>query len=124
MNRLGKTIRILRQAKDLKLNELAKVSGVSVPYLSLVENGERQPSLDVLHRLAKALNVPIDALMTMGMEEAYSSQNGVARELAETVDRLMEIEKKLRRLLKSGDTDAAKGSQARRRRRRDEPKPR
>ena len=96
-NRLGKTIRILRQAKSMKLRELASDSGVSVAYLSLVENGERQPSLDVIRRLSKSLGIPSEALVLIGMGENsdLTSENAGATELTKTVDRLMQIENKL-----------------------------
>jgi transcriptional regulator with XRE-family HTH domain len=125
-NRLGKTIRILRQAKALKLNELALDSGVSVSFLSLVENGERQPSLDVIRRLSKSLGVPPEALVLMGMGEKsdLESENAEANELTETIDRLMDIEKKLARLLDTETTSATKRRIARGHRRGDGTRPR
>lgn len=126
LNRLGKTIRILRQAKGLKLTQLASNSGISVAFLSLVENGERQPSLDVIRRLGKALGIPSEALVLMGMGENsdLASENAGAAELAETVDRLMEIESKLGRMLNTEATSATKRRTARRHRRGDGTKPR
>lgn len=125
-NRLGKTIRILRQAKALKLTQLASNSGISVAYLSLVENGERQPSLDVIRRLSKALGIPSEALVLIGMGENSDlvSENAGATEIAETVARLMEIECKLGRLLNTEATGATKKRGTRRHRRSDGSKPR
>ena len=42
--------------------ELAKRAGVTKPYVSMIESGERKsPSLPILKRLAKALGVPVTA---------------------------------------------------------------
>jgi transcriptional regulator with XRE-family HTH domain len=56
---LGRRLRQLRQDRDLKLLVLAKRSGVSVPYLSDIERGAKLPSLDVLARIAKALDIKV-----------------------------------------------------------------
>ena len=41
---------------------LARVAGIKAHYLSLVEAGKREPSVNVLRGVAKALNVPIRML--------------------------------------------------------------
>lgn len=99
-NQLGRTIRILRQAKSLKVSELATQSEVSVPFLSLVENGERNPSLEVLGRIASELGVPSETLFMMGMGKgSLKSTDQRTSALADTVGRLIEIEAKLKSLL-------------------------
>ena len=99
-NQLGKTIRILRHAKSLKVTDVAKSSGVSVPYLSLVENGNRQPSLEVMRRIADTLGVPSEALVVMGMGgESLKSSDKRTVALTDAVGRLIEMENKLTTLL-------------------------
>ena len=102
---IGKTIRILRQARDLKLNELAERSGISSPFLSLVENGERQPSLAVLRKIAGALRIPSEALVLLGLGAASgltSTDPSISR-LAKSVAELVKVEDKLRRVLGAED---------------------
>ena len=124
-NRLGKTIRILRQAKAMKLSDMAKASGVSVPFLSLVETGDRQPSLDVLGRIASSLGVPQDALIMMGVNnESLVSSDKASVELSVTVGRLMEIESKLRQLLNTEVSGATKRRRTTTHRGGDGPRPR
>lgn len=54
----------LRTKQELSQRELAKKAGVSVAYVALIETGERtNPSLTVLRRLAKALQVPVTELL-------------------------------------------------------------
>ncbi|WP_202709718.1 helix-turn-helix domain-containing protein [Sporosalibacterium faouarense] len=43
--------------------QLSRMSGISKSYISLVENGERQPTLYVLCRLSKALGVELIELV-------------------------------------------------------------
>jgi transcriptional regulator with XRE-family HTH domain len=62
---IGKAIRVVREARNQRLGEVAKNAGVSVPFLSLVENGEREPSLDVVVRLSMALKLPVDVLLLL-----------------------------------------------------------
>ena len=62
--RLGTTIRRLRQAQKLTPRELGKKAKVSSTYVALIEAGERKnPSIRIAKHLAKALGVPITALL-------------------------------------------------------------
>jgi len=69
---LGQKIKELRDAADLSLRELAKILGVSAPFLSDVELGRRFPSEEVLAKLASALDVPLEEL------RQYDSRQPVA----------------------------------------------
>lgn len=113
-SQLGKTIRIFRQAKSMRVGDVARQSGISMPFLSLVESGNRQPSIDVLRRIAASLDVPPEALVAMGMgNEAMTGGNKRAAKLTETVGRLIEIEERLGRLLRKESDSAAQGRNAR-----------
>jgi len=52
-------IREVRENKNLSQEELAKLSGVSSSHIGFIENGERQPTLLVICKLARALNVDV-----------------------------------------------------------------
>lgn len=61
--RLSTVLKKLREEKGLTQEELAKLAGVTKPYVSMIESGDRKrPSLPVLKRLAKALGVPVKTL--------------------------------------------------------------
>lgn len=61
---LAVMLRTLRLARGLKLRDLALRSGLSIGYLSQLEDAVKQnPSYEVLLRLASALGVPGHALM-------------------------------------------------------------
>ena len=57
MRNLGDYIREQRSSAQISLRQLAKLAGVSNPYLSQIERGLRKPSAEVLAQLANALRV-------------------------------------------------------------------
>jgi transcriptional regulator with XRE-family HTH domain len=59
---LGEFIRTQRAGTEMSLRKLAKLAGVSNPYLSQVERGLRRPSAEILQALAKALRVSSQTL--------------------------------------------------------------
>ena len=59
---LGSYIREQRTSAELSIRELARVTGVSNPYLSQVERGIRQPSAQTLSRVADALRISAEQL--------------------------------------------------------------
>jgi transcriptional regulator with XRE-family HTH domain len=60
---LGTRIRELRDAKDLSLRELAKkLDDISAAHLSDIELGRRNPSEELMSKLARVLGVPVEDL--------------------------------------------------------------
>ena len=60
----GKRLRALREAAKLNQGQLAAKAGLSRTYLNQLEAGKRDPSLSTLTRLAKALGVKVEALLS------------------------------------------------------------
>lgn len=60
---LGNTIGRLRKSRGLTQRQVAKSSGLTVNYLSLIENGQRGVSLQALNNLATALKVPSEVIV-------------------------------------------------------------
>ena len=59
---LGGYIREQRSRAQLSLRNLAKLAGVSNPYLSQIERGLRKPSAEILQAIAKALQISSESL--------------------------------------------------------------
>jgi len=59
---LGDYIREQRASSQISLRQLAKLAGVSNPYLSQIERGLRKPSAEILQQIAKALRISAEAL--------------------------------------------------------------
>ena len=63
MNALAKRIRELRDQNDLSLREFArKLGDVSPAHVSDIENGRRNPSDDLLRKMAQVLRVDFEEL--------------------------------------------------------------
>lgn len=61
--KLNEQIRFFRKAKGMKLWQLAARSGISSTYMSLIEKGVKKPSMDVLEKICKALEVDLNLTM-------------------------------------------------------------
>jgi transcriptional regulator with XRE-family HTH domain len=59
---VGRYIRDQRRQAELSVRNLAKLAGVSNPYLSQIERGLRQPSAKILKDIAKALRISAETL--------------------------------------------------------------
>jgi transcriptional regulator with XRE-family HTH domain len=63
-------IRSRRRASGQTLDELAKRSGLSKTILSRIENGRGNPSVETLFRIARALELPLSALLEVAPRSA------------------------------------------------------
>jgi len=59
---IGDYIREQRSSAKISLRQLAKLAGVSNPYLSQIERGLRKPSAEILQQIAKGLRISAEAL--------------------------------------------------------------
>lgn len=57
------SIRSLRKAKKMTMQELADACGVTPSQISHIENGKRNPSAELARRLADVLGVPVGAIL-------------------------------------------------------------
>ena len=67
--RFGKAVRRRRRELDISQEELAERSGLHRTYISSVERGERNPTLESIEQFAKALNIKVsDLFISYGIE--------------------------------------------------------
>ena len=62
---IAKIIKEQRKSIPLSLNQLSRLSGVSVSHLGRIEQGLRTPSPRTLQKIAKPLGFDLDELLTM-----------------------------------------------------------
>ncbi len=75
---LGDYIREQRRSAQISLRQLARLAGVSNPYLSQIERGLRKPSAEILQQIAKALRISAEALYVQaGILEERDSDTDV-----------------------------------------------
>ncbi len=65
----GLKLKQLRKEKNLSLQELSEKSGVSVSYLNEIEKSKKYPKADKVFKLAEALEVKYDYLVSLQMED-------------------------------------------------------
>jgi transcriptional regulator with XRE-family HTH domain len=67
---IGRAVRALREQKALTLEQLAPSAGITYQYLSGLENGRENFTINVLQRLSEALKFPLKALVALAYESA------------------------------------------------------
>lgn len=62
--KLGEKIKSIRKQKNMSLRELAQITGLSKTTLSDLENDAKNPSLETLQKVSKALEISIADLIS------------------------------------------------------------
>jgi transcriptional regulator with XRE-family HTH domain len=60
---IGNVFRRLRRERGITLRELAERAQVSVPYLSEIERGRKEPSSEILAAICRALDLDLTDLL-------------------------------------------------------------
>ena len=60
---IGKRIRACREQKGWNQEEFAEKVGLSIPYIGMIERGEKVPKLETFVRIANTLEVTSDLLL-------------------------------------------------------------
>jgi DNA-binding XRE family transcriptional regulator len=56
------TLRVWREYRGLTVKQLAERAGVSAPFVSQIETGQREGSVDTMRKLAEVLKISLDDL--------------------------------------------------------------
>jgi transcriptional regulator with XRE-family HTH domain len=96
---LGEFVREQRRLGQLSLRRLSEKSGISNPYLSQIERGQRRPSAEILQQLARALEISAETLYVRagileersggGSADSVTSAIRAARDLTEDQKRTL-----------------------------------
>lgn len=79
-NLLAQSVRAHRESRGFSLGTLSQMAGISKTSLSKIEAGQGNPSLEVLNRIANALNVPVGALFgEEKLPQVYIIRRGVGQ---------------------------------------------
>jgi transcriptional regulator with XRE-family HTH domain len=82
---LGQKLRKLRKEQNLTQLELAQQVGITNGQVSTIERGVSSPSLATLHRIARALNVPMNEFFEDArLREVELLRKGSGRKVANT----------------------------------------
>lgn len=65
---IGRAIRFCRQQKGLTQPQLAARAQLSPSYVSVLEQGKRDPSLSSVDQIARGLGIPVSVLLFVAAE--------------------------------------------------------
>jgi len=71
---IGKAIKLCRTQKNMRQSELAVLADISVAYLSLIEQGKRDPNFSVLKSISKGLDIPLSILVFLATDNSELSE--------------------------------------------------
>ncbi|WGF37761.1 MULTISPECIES: helix-turn-helix transcriptional regulator [Lysinibacillus] len=87
--RVGMNIRAIRKAQKLTIDELAEMCDFQAPYLSDVERGERNITLQTLTKILDALQVDAASVLipeTRAHDDSPSNRNEILNLLINTLE--------------------------------------
>jgi transcriptional regulator with XRE-family HTH domain len=76
---LGTAIKLVRTSGGLKQKEVATKLGVTSNYISLIESGNREPSVSFLKKLAALLKVPVGLFFLWEEDDPLASKGNIAQ---------------------------------------------
>ncbi|MFL0197633.1 helix-turn-helix domain-containing protein [Clostridium sp. WILCCON 0269] len=99
---LGSKIKRFRQKKDISRENLSNILGISIHTLSKYEQGQREPSIETLKKIAEALNVPVAELIGNGeifgrrltklIKDRNINGDDLAKSLGISIEEILEFE--------------------------------
>jgi len=95
---IGKAIKIIREANRKSLGMLAREAGISIPYLSLVERDKRNPSIEVINRIAEVLGIPgeVFLIIASGSKTKLKSESDIITKLIEIIRKMEDFEVRIK----------------------------
>lgn len=66
----GLSVKAMRAARNMTLEQLASLTGLNKGYLSRLERNEKAPSIATVLKIAQAFSVPVSALFGEAVDEA------------------------------------------------------
>lgn len=72
---LGKAIKKFRKERNISQSDLCREAGISLTFLSQIENGRNKPSQDTMEKISEVLGVPVAIIQFYGIEETDIAKN-------------------------------------------------
>lgn len=89
---LNEALRLIRVYHDMKQSEAAEKLGISKSYLSEIENGHKDPTLDVIRKYESTFGIPASSIMFFSENIGKPSSRESARTfVASKIIRLMQF---------------------------------
>jgi len=90
---LGRTIKLCRKNRGLTQAQLAKLSGISISHICLMEKEKREPTLSKLNSISEALDIPLSVLVFLSTQydEVKELNKSQIDELSNSIIGLMNV---------------------------------
>jgi len=77
---LGETLKRTRNIYGMTASQMSKRLGISASYLSEIENGKKQPSVELLQKYADIYGIKLSSLILLSesIDEAKEKKDGTA----------------------------------------------
>lgn len=67
--KIGETIKFLRSKRNISQVELAEQVEITQGFLSLIENGDREPGFELIKKIASKLHIPEQLIFLIACQE-------------------------------------------------------
>ncbi len=86
---INEALRLLRVYHDVSQTELAQQLGLSNSYVSELESGKKQPTLDALEKYARHFEIPVSSLIFFSEQLASKDRDALRKGIARKVITLL-----------------------------------
>jgi transcriptional regulator with XRE-family HTH domain len=80
---IGKHLKEFRQEKGVSRESLSSILGISIHALAKYEQNQREPNIETLNKIAKALDTTLDKLLHLGTNNIDLSQLSTSKLIEE-----------------------------------------
>lgn len=60
---LNKALKLIRAFYDISQSDLSEKLGISKSYLSEIESGKKQPTIDILNKYSSQFDIPLSSIL-------------------------------------------------------------
>lgn len=86
---INKALKLIRKYHNLSQTQLATKLALSTSYLSELESGKKEPSIDILQRYSEFFNVPLSSLVVFS--ETLEGKQNVSKARAFISKKMLKI---------------------------------
>ncbi len=83
LDTIGKNIRKFHEIKKLRQEDLAKKTDLTTNYISMIERGEKIPSLETFINILNSLGVSADMVLSDVLDNGYTVKDSLLNEKLE-----------------------------------------
>lgn len=65
----GKALKLIRTSRNISQKELSVLVDVNPSYISLIEKGKRIPTIEIIEKIVKALDIPIHLFFLLSSDK-------------------------------------------------------